>query len=30
MIREILEVACAEEVPVVFEFNKRKLGKAIS
>lgn len=29
MLQEILEIARAEEVPVVFEFNKRKLGKAI-
>lgn len=28
-LQEILEIASAEEVPVVFEFNKRKLGKAI-
>jgi selenocysteine insertion sequence-binding protein 2 len=28
-LQEILEIARAEDVPVVFEFNKRKLGKAI-
>ena len=28
-LQEILEIACTEDVPVVFEFNKRKLGKAV-
>lgn len=28
-LQEILEIARVEDVPVVFEFNKRKLGKAI-
>ncbi|KAL3799535.1 hypothetical protein HJC23_008662 [Cyclotella cryptica] len=28
-LQEILDIARAEDVPVVFEFNKRKLGKAL-